>query len=161
FELVLIPIAILNIVMFSTINIGVRHILPLYIPLAILAAAGALRHRIIGGLLVAWIVIGSLVAHPDYIPWMNAFAGRHPEAVLEDSNFDWGQDIWRMVRLLNKRGIDRIGYLLFTSVRPASVHYTNGYIIDPQNKSSGWIAVSEQKLQPAIAHDPTSYQWLK
>ena len=88
---------------------------------------------------IAWIVIGSLVAHPDYIPWMNAFAGRHPEKVLEDSNFDWGQDIWRMVRVLRKRGIDRIGYLLFTDIRPSSVHYTNGYIIDPQKKSSGFV----------------------
>jgi len=158
---VLIPIAILSIGMFSTINIGIRHILPIYVPMAILAAAAALRYRIIGGVLVAWIVIGSLVAHPDYIPWMNAFAGNHPETKLEDSNFDWGQDVWRLVRLLQKRHIDRIGYFVFTSVRPSSVHYTNGFIIDPHTKSSGWIVVSEQKLQPALAHDPTSYEWLK
>ena len=160
-EHVLIPIAILNIGMFSAINIGIRHMLPMYVPMAIVAAAGALRHRVIGALLVAWIVIGSLVVHPDYIPWMNAFAGRHPETVLEDSNFDWGQDILRLVRVLRKHGSPRIGYDVFTSVRPSNVHYTDGYLLDPHTKSSGWIVVSEGKLQPAIAQDPTAYQWLK
>lgn len=160
-EHVLIPIAILGIGMLSTINIGVRHMLPIYVPMAVVAVAGVLRYRVIGAVLAAWIVIGSLVAHPDYIPWMNAFAGQHPETVLEDSNFDWGQDVWRLVRLLQKRHIERIGYDVFTSVRPSSVHYTNGFLLDPQKKSSGWIVISEQKLQPAIAHDPTAYQWLK
>ena len=48
------------------------------------------------GALAAWLVAGSLLAHPDYLPWMNAFAGPHPERVVLDSNFDWGQDVVRL-----------------------------------------------------------------
>jgi hypothetical protein len=163
-ELVFIAVAILAIAMTASINIGIRHLLPIYLFLAMIAAYAAAslwpRGRLLVVACLAWAIVGSAAAHPDYLPWMNAFAGKHPERVLEDSNFDWGQDIWRLVRVLKKRHIDSIGYSVFTNVRPSSVHFTQGYILDPHKQSTGWIVVSEHNLQLAVARDPSAYAWL-
>ena len=163
-ELLLVPLAILLISMTTRINIGVRHLLPMYIPLSIVAgyALFALRQRLRIAAVVAagWLLIGSALAHPDYLPWMNAFAGRHPERVLLDSNFDWGQDIWRLARVARQRGIDHLGYRVWTNVRGSSVGITSGSILDPHQPSSGWNIVSEHSLGFARAADPGAYRWL-
>jgi hypothetical protein len=52
------------------INIGGRHVLPLYAPLAIAAAYAVVslpRVRMVSAALVAWMLISAL-AHPDYLP---------------------------------------------------------------------------------------------
>src|SRR5213079_1236733 len=100
-EIPLIALAILAVAMTSHINIGARHVIPIYAPMAVAAAFAVVelrRFRIASAALVAWLVIGSAAAHPDYLPWFNAFAGSHPERILNDSNLDWGQDVLRLVR---------------------------------------------------------------
>jgi hypothetical protein len=87
----------------SNLNIGIRHILPMY-PLVYIAAgvlvAFALRRRrqivLVGmcacGLLLAAETLG---AWPNYIAYFN-FASRivrDPIDMLADSNLDWGQDL--------------------------------------------------------------------
>ena len=57
------------------INLGIRHVLPIYAPLSILAAV-AFRASWLSVLLVAWLVLGSVFAHPDYLPWFNASRGQ-------------------------------------------------------------------------------------
>jgi hypothetical protein len=86
----------------TPINIGHRHLLPLYAPMLILAggAAGLLRGasrgaRLLVALLAAWFVAESLWIRPHYLAYFNAIAGgpangyRH----LVDSNVDVGQDL--------------------------------------------------------------------
>ncbi|HWW62036.1 MAG TPA: glycosyltransferase family 39 protein, partial [Thermoanaerobaculia bacterium] len=86
------PIAMMLVAMTSGINIGVRHILPIYPFLAIAAAIATIalwRHsRAIVAVLLAWFFIGTTVAHPDYLAWFNELAGRHPERIASDSNLD-------------------------------------------------------------------------
>jgi hypothetical protein len=98
-------LAITAVSFFSRINIGVRHILPVYTGLSILAAAGLLqlvaaasRRWITLGLaiLLGWHTLSSLLSHPDYLPYFNEFAGSHPEKILVDSDLDWGQDMKRL-----------------------------------------------------------------
>lgn len=165
--LVVIAAAILLIGMASRINIGVRHILPIYIPLSIAAAfavvelwprAAALRVAVAAAL--AWLVVSSVAAHPDYLPWMNAFAGRRPERVLLDSNFDWGQDVWRLARICQKRGITSLGFALNTGVRGTSVGITSGYFLDENLPSRGWMVISEEKIVLARVRNPVAYEWL-
>jgi 4-amino-4-deoxy-L-arabinose transferase-like glycosyltransferase len=84
------------------INIGHRHLLPLYAPMLILAggAGGLLRGasrtgRVLVVALVAWFVVESLWIRPRYLSYFNPLAGgpangyRH----LVDSNVDVGQDL--------------------------------------------------------------------
>ncbi|HEX6099016.1 MAG TPA: glycosyltransferase family 39 protein [Thermoanaerobaculia bacterium] len=158
-ELALLAAAILGIAMTSNINIGVRHVLPIYAPLAICAAV-AIRIRWLNVALVAWLAIGSAFAHPDYLAWFNAFAGREPYRILNDSNFDWGQDALRLVRHARREKIpsittslpwgpplDRIG------LPPRS----DLQILQPVH---GWLAISEFNIALGRAYSPEVRRWL-
>ncbi|HYC62029.1 MAG TPA: glycosyltransferase family 39 protein [Thermoanaerobaculia bacterium] len=157
-----IAMTILAIAMSSRINIGIRHLLPIYIPLSIVAAYGVRRlPRVAAGIALLWLFLSSALAHPDYIPWMNAFAGKHPQRVLLDSNYDWGQDIWRLARICRKRGIHELEYAVVTGIRPASIGITGGHPLQENVPSRGWIVISEQMIELARVKNPTAYDWLK
>ncbi|HVE70819.1 MAG TPA: glycosyltransferase family 39 protein [Thermoanaerobaculia bacterium] len=100
--LALIPLAMLAVSMTSRINIGVRHVLPIYPFLTIAAGCGAFllwhRSRALVLVLGAWLAVATSLAHPDYLAWFNEAAGRHPERIAVDSNLDWGQDLLRLPR---------------------------------------------------------------
>ncbi len=86
-------------VVWSNINIGVRHILPVYGGFSIACGALASRSRrwlAVATLALAWQVASGIAIHPDYIAYTNALAGSHPENVLIDSDLDWGQDMNRL-----------------------------------------------------------------
>jgi hypothetical protein len=153
--------------MTARINIGVRHILPMYLPLSIVGAYAVIElwrvsrpARAVIAVALAWLLLSSALAHPDYIPWMNAFAGKHPEHVLLDSNFDWGQDIWRLATICRKRGITTLNYAVMTNIRPSSIGITGGAPLDENAPSRGWIVLSEHNLQFARAENPNAYRWL-
>jgi 4-amino-4-deoxy-L-arabinose transferase-like glycosyltransferase len=159
-ELVLIVFAILGFTMTTHINIGVRHLLPLYPLMAIVAAHGATRARPAAAVLLAWLVVGAAVAHPDYLPWFNAFAGREPYHILVDSNFDWGQDLLRLARACRQRRIASLHASLFTPALPADVGLPPVEPLDENTPSDGWAAISETNLQVAVASRPHAFEWL-
>jgi len=87
----------------SHLNIGHRHLLPLY-PLLFIGlgclAAEALRRRsrvlaTVASLLLAGQAAASLSAHPDYLAYFNEIAGGRDQGhrYLVDSSLDWGQDL--------------------------------------------------------------------
>jgi hypothetical protein len=86
----------------SRLNIGHRHILPVYPALFVLAgAAGSwfqARRRVLRAavpvLLLAFMA-ESLSVRPDYLAFFNVLAGgpRHGYRHLVDSSLDWGQDL--------------------------------------------------------------------
>src|SRR5204862_7940474 len=106
-----IALAILAIAMTSKINIGIRHILPMYLPLSMLAgyAIASIRPRVVGALALVWLLADSITAHPDYLPWMNALVGGHPGRGLADGNFDWGRDKHRLLRECRRDIINNLG----------------------------------------------------
>ena len=86
----------------TPLNIGYRHILPLY-PAAFIAAGAGIwrlaRHSRCGMSLL-FILLAAQVAtvvriHPDYLAYFNPLAGGPREGYrhLTDSNVDWGQDL--------------------------------------------------------------------
>lgn len=83
-------------------NIGSRHILPLYALAAILAGAGIValasqnpRWAWVGAALLFAHIASSLAAFPNFIPYANeAFGGqRNVHKLLSDANVDWGQQL--------------------------------------------------------------------
>jgi hypothetical protein len=94
---------------------GVRYILPIY-PLAFVYGAGivaspSFRRRGMGLAVAALglaFAIGSLRAHPHYLPYFNVFAGGPERGIewLDDSNVDWGQDLPLLAEYLDERGIE-------------------------------------------------------
>jgi hypothetical protein len=137
----------------SHINIGVRHILPVYMGFSLLAAIAALRllelsrarrwMRIALALLLAWFAGSSLLAHPDYLPYFNELAGSHPENIVVDSDLDWGQDMKRLAARLHAVGAPE---LTFNQFFIADLEHEHGFPpireMDLANPSPGWNAVS-------------------
>ena len=89
--------------MMSNLNIGVRHVLPLYpfifVTIGWAAATAWQRWRAATAVtllvLLAALSVESLSVFPDFIPFFNVAVGG-PAAgfhLLGDSNFDWGQDL--------------------------------------------------------------------
>jgi hypothetical protein len=161
-EVPLIAVAILGVSMTSEINIGIRHILPIYAPLAIAAAAAILalpRFRIASAALVLWLFVSGVAAHPDYLPWFNAFAP-HPEQVLNDSNLDWGQDVLRLVRYTRDQHIAQISLLLITSADIDRLGFPPHTTIKYGDQVHGWFATSELQIALHETHSPRVKKWL-
>ncbi len=114
--LLLAPVAVwLLVISWKAYQIGIRYVLPVY-PLLFVWTAGLLASPLLGrrwargatGLLVAWFVGSSLLAHPHYLPYANALAGG-PDGVvrwLDDSNVDWGQDLILLREWMEAEGED-------------------------------------------------------
>jgi hypothetical protein len=103
--------------MSSRINIGVRHLLPVYPFLFILG--GALLERMLGSgqrrrvlaavALLCWVVFEAARAYPHYVPYMNQLAWRRPHwYYLTDSNVEWGDDVRELALYLRARGETRV-----------------------------------------------------
>lgn len=96
------PVFFLLVAVFSNLNLGVRHILPVYPFMIVLAAAAgwhlAVRSRMgaaaVGGL-VLFAAVSSLHSFPSYLAYSNeAFGGpSHTYRVVTDANADWGQSL--------------------------------------------------------------------
>ena len=167
--LIVIALLMLASAMTSHINLGIRHLLPIYAPLSILATIallptgeGAAKRRMRGVsiALCVWFLIDSALARPDYLPWMNAFAGKHPERVVLDSNFDWGQDVERLHREVAKQHIPELHTALFGTVDYKRIGLPDTVDIDPFRAAPGWYAISESIVIPAQVRDRTAYFWL-
>ena len=86
----------------AKLNLGVRHILPVFPFVIVIAAAGAwelCRHRPAAKYVVAALVLAhaasSMASFPSYIPYSNELFGgtSHTYRVLGESNVDWGQSL--------------------------------------------------------------------
>jgi hypothetical protein len=144
-------LGILLICLPSHINIGVRHILPVYIGFSIVAGAGAaelLRRSssraaaFLPAILGVWMIATSALAHPDYLPYFNALAGEDPSRVLVDSDLDWGQDLKRLAARLREAGAQQV---FFTPIPPAYSAAPGMPPVQPNSlvgPSPGWNAVS-------------------
>ena len=92
--------------MVSHINIGVRHLLPIYPFLCILVAVVLWEHRRILTVAAALVMVESLIAFPYYLAFFNLPSGGPSNGTryLVDSNLDWGQDLRRLGAYFKKQG---------------------------------------------------------
>ena len=112
------------------INIGHRHLLPLYpflFVFAARAAAWAAREwprrapaALVAGL-AAWHVGAALWIHPHYLAYFNELAGGPSNGyrVLVDSSLDWGQDLKGLKPYMQAHGIPRVKLSYFGTADPA------------------------------------------
>jgi hypothetical protein len=143
-------LGILAVVSVSRINIGVRHVLPIYIGLAVVCGIGAatlLERRapikLALQVLLAWQVFSSAEAHPDYLAYTNEIAGEHPENFLADSDLDWGQDMKRLGVFLKTAGASQVTFVPFNKTYPLAGHPFPAMLPGETGRPSpGWNAVS-------------------
>jgi 4-amino-4-deoxy-L-arabinose transferase-like glycosyltransferase len=106
--------------MTSHVNIGLRHILPIFTGLAILAGLGLMRllERAasakwagpLAAVLVLWLAVSGMLQHPDYLSYFNELAGSTPERIVVDSDLDWGQNIVRLQHRLHELGAAQVAF---------------------------------------------------
>lgn len=128
----LIPAAFyVAVAMYSGVNYGIRHLLPIYPFLIVLVAFGAwhlaARHRALAALVVLLVVFhagSSVRAFPNYIPYANELWGgpKNTYRFLADSNVDWGQGLKAMKRYIDDRHIKECWFGYFGSL-PVDVSY--------------------------------------
>ena len=100
----------------SGINLGVRHILPVYPALyaaaaAVLAAPAAGRALRTAGVALALLQAGECASiYPDYLAFFNFPSGGPGNGphYLVDSNIDWGQDVIKLRRWLEAHGTRKV-----------------------------------------------------
>lgn len=107
----IVPAAIyFGVAMESKMNIGLRHILPVYPFLMILAAWGTWRliqrqrqWAYVVALLLVWNTVSSLRTFPVHLAYSNELWGGPSQTYryLSDSNADWGQQLWAAKKDLN------------------------------------------------------------
>jgi hypothetical protein len=113
----------------SGINIGLRHILPIYpfvILLAALCAAELVRTKrriaigVLGVLCLFWLFEFARV-YPHDLAFFNSFIGgpQNGYKYLADSNVDWGQDLKGLKRWMDAQGVNQINLVYFGTADPA------------------------------------------
>jgi 4-amino-4-deoxy-L-arabinose transferase-like glycosyltransferase len=157
----------------GNLNLGIRYILPVYPMLALVAATGLsetwnlqvrrLSVRLIVVGLLVWQIASGVLAHPDYLPYANELAGSRPENVVVESDFDWGQDVYRLETVIQELAIKEI----YVCVRGAGNINKNlsaiTYPLLSHNPKSGWIAISSTRLKYDGTNIPPydGYAWLE
>jgi len=94
---------------------GIRHLLPIWPFIFILAAAAVtcvrFRYRkLVVAMLVAGLAVESVSICPHYLAFFNILAGgpANGPAILADSNIDWGQDAKNLAAWLNAHHISQV-----------------------------------------------------
>ena len=187
----------------STLNIGVRHVLPTFPFLYVLVSreiiswlrswenddvanwrqwlsriyqiyiASFPRYMFTAALLL-WMALSIGTAFPYFLSYYNELGGgmENGYRVGVDSNYDWGQDLRRLVDFVDVNGIQKIAVDYFGGGSP---RYYLGDTFEPWNSakgyppSGGWFAVSATFQMggygiPAKDFErrpEDSYEWLK
>ncbi len=116
------PVVHFAVAMASGMNIGVRHILPIYIFLAVLIG-GAAWKLIEQNRIWLYVVAGFLLfqaisvtrTYPAYLAYANELWGGPSQTYkyLSDSNVDWAQQLKATKRYLDQRGIKDCWFVYF------------------------------------------------
>lgn len=149
----------------GNLNIGVRHILPVFPIMYIFISIGFFRLKdevkkkkmkiALSGLvaiLMIWYVTSSLIIFPHYLSYYNELVGgtKNGYKYAVDSNYDWGQDLKRLADYVDKNNIEKINVLYFGGDDPK---YRLGdkldktYLYKEREMNHGWIAISTTGLQ--------------
>ena len=142
--------AILAINLPTSLNIGVRYMLPLYPLLALTAGMGVVwlwRYRCVALILLAWTAISCAASHPDYLAYFNKIGGAHPERILVDSDLDWGQDMARLAADLQRRKVPYLHMSCMYTGDDTHLGLPAWDSLEPYQPVSGWVAVSQTMLK--------------
>jgi hypothetical protein len=158
-------VAVLTTMTLSTVNLGVRHILPVYPFMSVVAAFGAsslwncerfkVALRVLVLLLAGWHFAEGASCHPDYLSYFNEFARDQPDAFVVDSDLDWGQDLGRLREAIRRHHIDRFSIAYFGTADVARHNLGNFQRLTAGVPTTGWIAISITALRTE-----SGYSWL-
>lgn len=166
------PLAIyLGVAMTAHLNIGLRHILPIY-PLVLLICGITLEEMRVRWrplFLMAPIVLAAVelgFVYPHCLAFFNQLVGgpKNGHLVLLDSNLDWGQDLKPLKLWMDAHHVEQINLGYFGTADPAyyGIHATpllgspsflTAQVTEP--RLPGYVAVSVQNLHGVWSRQAT------
>ncbi len=184
--LMLFPLLYGAVSLFSSLNIGYRHLLPILPFLFILIGRFAIgenprqQHnspllRLTLYVLVPWLSIGTLRIAPHYLAFFNERAGG-PEngwRYLADSNTDWGQGYKDLARFQREKGIEKVYLSAFIPSYDPAIYGVTYEPLTPMlgttppvfpsrfNPPPGDYVISATTLDGIPLVDPEMYDWFR
>jgi hypothetical protein len=153
---VLAAIAVLAVSIPAQINVGVRHVIPIYVSFAIGGGVAVIAFwrrfravvpRMVFGAAALAGLWSTAAVHPEYLAYFNELAGRRPERILVDSDLDWGQDLPRLRDALRARGIDSVTIAYYGSGVPELYGIPVRRKWQRGDEVRGWFVVSQTLRQ--------------
>lgn len=140
----------LGIAINSSLNLGLRHLLPVF-PFIFALAGRALSegldhfksrwYRGAVGLSLALAALTALASWPNYISYFNLLSTKQPPAV--DSDYDWGTDLLRLSHRAESQGWQPMTVHYFGNLHPRLYLGRDCRRLNPEKlPESGWLAVS-------------------
>lgn len=166
----------------SPLNIGVRHLLPLF-PFTFLLVSQAMMSWLKSpskikyaffGILILWQMVSVLKIYPSFLTYFNEIAGGPDRGYIYtvDSNLDWGQDLKRLKKWVDANRIEKI-YIDYFGGADTKYYFQDKYqpwwgTRDPKELPKGsYLAVSATFLQggrgapvPGFSQSYGYYLWL-
>lgn len=160
----------------SKLDLGLRHLLPIYPFLFVLLSAVLFRLRALLPrrafvavilLISALQITESARAHPHYLAFFNSLAGGSSSGprYLVDSNLDWGQDVKKLKVYMDARGIEEVCLAYFGTadvpyhgIRHRRVPLT--WEVEERKNLDCVVAISATLLQDVYV-EPRAYEWLR
>jgi len=157
------------------INFGLRHVLVIFLFLAIVAGYGAheLWHTprgarvgkalLIG--LIGWQCFSVLRPSTDWIAYFNELAGRDPSKILVTGcDLDCGQDVLNLSDELRRRNVSHVGLALWTTADLQNMGLPHFDVLEPFQPRTGWVAISARAMREgSVQHNgypPDAFAWL-
>ncbi len=152
----------------TSLDIGVRHVMPVFAFLSMLAAVGAVKlwnyrpvrddsrsdrkspswaGRVAVAILFTWFIVSSARAHPDYLAYFNELGGHHPENILVISDFDWGQDLSRLAAYLREHQVQQVSIAYENYFDPDALGFPDVQYVECGETPSGWVAVEVRRAR--------------
>jgi len=167
----------------SSLNIGVRHLLPVF-PFTILLVSGMIGNLIkspflklkltILGILILWQAVSVISIYPHFLAYFNELAGGPNQGFIYtvDSNLDWGQDLKRLKNWVEEKKVEKI-YVDYFGGGDPQYYLKEKYVPwwgqrNPEEFPKGnYLAVSATLLQggrgelaPGFNQPTGYYRWL-
>lgn len=178
----LLPVGVLlGAAMHAKINIGIRHVLPVYPFLFVLAARlGTLAFRrawtapVLLGVPLLLTASSSLRIGPHQLAYFNELAGGPAEGYryLSDSNLDWGQDLTTLRDYLEREGVPMLYLSYFGTAPPHAYGIRYQHVppphpilpppedVLPLDAPRQLLAVSVTNLQGVYGSAKDQFRWL-
>jgi len=165
-------------------NIGYRHLLPVWPFVFVFIGIQVARLQIpfktgrtlylpLGALLFTWYAWGTLHTWPYTLTYFNELAGGPDNGYryLADSSVDWGQAIKGLREYVDRHNVRDLKLAAFTSLDPVIYDFsferippTVGapvFLPSRFNPAPGTYAISATPLQGIWALDPDTYDWFR
>jgi hypothetical protein len=166
--------------LFSTFNIGVRHIFFIYPILIVFSAAGLITIirlkstslfwkkisvvLICGIMMIVGFRIWSLAnTYPHYLSYYNFLLGGSDNGwkVANDSNYDWGQDVLRLGDFILENKINSLAFDNYTGIYAAKDYYKLPVRqLSPSEKNYKGYAALSTSVIAYYQDQPENYSWL-